>query len=219
MSFIYPPRPEVKCSPDQLGKYTEGYIAQPKLNGSCACLYLDGATSILYERHNTLLTNTKDLGFSRLHHGNGAMILVGEYMNKNKRGVGGVEFNHRFVIFDIIMYAGKSLIGSTTTERLDLLENIYGSHEMTVSKDGGLITADKYLYLTAYENIYRVKSFIPDTDVENGWIRLYTDLVQHDMYEGLVLKRMNAKLEAGLREANNTGWQVKCRKETKIYKF
>lgn len=216
MSFIYPPRPEVKCSPDQLGKYTNGYVGQPKLNGSCSVLYLDGASSILYERHNSMLTNTKELGFSRLHQGSGYMTLVGEYMNKNKKGVGGVDFNHKFVIFDILAYNGKTLVGSTTAERLDMLENLYGTAEMAVSPNG-LVTADNFLYLTEFENIFRVKTFMPDADA--GWERLYYDLIQHDMYEGLVLKRIGAKLEAGLREANNTGWQVKCRKETKIYKF
>jgi hypothetical protein len=39
------------------------------------------------------------------------------------------------------------------------------------------------------------------------------------MYEGLVMKRPTGTLETGMREANNTGWQVKVRKATKNYEY
>jgi hypothetical protein len=35
----------------------------------------------------------------------------------------------------------------------------------------------------------------------------------------LVLKKAHSKLNFGFNELNNNDWQVKCRKETKIYKF
>ena len=39
------------------------------------------------------------------------------------------------------------------------------------------------------------------------------------MYEGLVLKKLESKLDYGFQELNNQTWQVKCRKPTKIYHF
>jgi hypothetical protein len=39
------------------------------------------------------------------------------------------------------------------------------------------------------------------------------------MIEGLVMKRMNAKLELGTSENNNTKSQLKSRKPTKNYKY
>jgi len=48
---------------------------------------------------------------------------------------------------------------------------------------------------------------------------LYEDLYETDLYEGLVLKKKNAKLTYGFQEKNNADWQIKCRKETKLYNF
>jgi hypothetical protein len=39
------------------------------------------------------------------------------------------------------------------------------------------------------------------------------------MYEGLVMKRKNAKLELGTNEMNNVKSQLKCRKATKNYAY
>lgn len=214
MTYIYPPRPEVMCAPNELSKYDNGeYIAQPKLNGSCAVLQMDGTgSSLLSNRHNDLLTNCKDLGFKNLYRGTGAFTIVGEYLNKNQRGYNGSDFNHRFIIFDILQYDNRSLVGTTIVERQNLLNELYGTQEMSVDANGGLLY-DEFLWLTAYENIYRVRNY------SGGFVELWGELVKHEVYEGLVLKRKSAKLEPGFREKNNTGWQVKCRKETKYYKF
>jgi hypothetical protein len=53
----------------------------------------------------------------------------------------------------------------------------------------------------------------------NGFEKLYQDIVKVDMYEGLVIKKIDSKLTFGFQELNNHDWQVKCRKETKVYKF
>jgi len=39
------------------------------------------------------------------------------------------------------------------------------------------------------------------------------------MIEGFVLKKPSGKLESGLREKNNMGWQLKIRKPTKNYQY
>jgi hypothetical protein len=48
---------------------------------------------------------------------------------------------------------------------------------------------------------------------------LYAQIVDTDLYEGLVLKRKTAKLTFGLVEKNTNTWQIKCRKPTKNYDF
>lgn len=41
-SYIYPPRPEYKILPNSLDKYDTGeYIAQPKINGSNAIVFIN----------------------------------------------------------------------------------------------------------------------------------------------------------------------------------
>ena len=48
---------------------------------------------------------------------------------------------------------------------------------------------------------------------------LYDRLTPIDMIEGLVMKRKSARLEMGNTELNNVKSQIKCRKETKNYKY
>ena len=47
----------------------------------------------------------------------------------------------------------------------------------------------------------------------------YDEITQYQMYEGLVLKRLDGKLENGITSTNNTRTQIKCRKNTKNYAF
>lgn len=99
-------------------------------------------------------------------------------------------------------YNGEYLIGSTFSERVELLDRIYGQLES--EKD--------YLYSIS-SNVYRVKSYKKD------FKSLYDSLTPIEMIEGLVMKRSNAKLEAGLTESNNIKSQLKCRKPTLNYKY
>ena len=52
-----------------------------------------------------------------------------------------------------------------------------------------------------------------------GFNDLFDGLTKIDMIEGLVLKRKNARLEAGIREDNNSKWMLKTRKPHKNYKY
>jgi hypothetical protein len=71
----------------------------------------------------------------------------------------------------------------------------------------------KYTCITNCKNVYRATSYY--ANFEN----LYSKLVTTDMYEGIVLKRADAKLTLGMTEKNNNSWQIKCRKPTKNYAF
>ncbi len=210
--MIFPPRPQVQCSPDRINTFDTGeYLAQPKLNGSCAILQLSDIESPkVWSRHNDLLSGVKDLNFQDLYRGSGDLLLCGEYMNKSQEGVNG-PFNHKFVIFDIIKYNGVALIGSTTQERIDMLNGLYGSLSMVVNSQGQ-IEEEPYLYYIK-EDVYRVASFM------QGFKLLFDEMIKYQAYEGLVMKRKDAKLEPGFNENNNGGWQIKCRKPTKNYQF
>jgi ATP-dependent DNA ligase len=98
------------------------------------------------------------------------------------------------VIFDILILEGNYLVGTTFEQRVDILDNMYGQIECD----------DEFLYNIS-ENIFRVKSY----KIQFNYI--FTKLVEIDMYEGLVMKRRNAKLEMGT-EMNNVKSQIKCRK-------
>lgn len=204
--YIYPPRPKNPIPNTELSFWDNGsLIAQPKLNGSNCLIFTNGVKHIAMNRHNGRMTNfqIKDEEIAALYKGTGGWtVLNGEYMNKSKQDETRSAFNHKFVIFDILVDDGDYLVGKTFEERIALLDSMFGQEDS--EKD--------YLYGIS-ENVYRVKSYM------NGFNMLYDRLTPIDMIEGLVMKRKSARLEMGNTELNNVKSQIKCRKETKNYKY
>lgn len=211
--YLFPPRPEHKIKPESIGEYEQaGFVAEAKFNGSCAVLFINGAyRSIrLYNRHGDPLTNTKDLDFTPLYDSRGWMnmgwtVLCGEYMNKNKCDERGDPFNHKFIVWDILVWRSKYLINSTLQERYQLIGDMYGYDAEAWEE-----RADKMLYKLS-DDIYIAHVFTRNLS------NLYRQIIKTDMIEGLVLKRPTAKLDASYNEQNNSSWQVKVRKPTKNY--
>jgi hypothetical protein len=204
--YIFPPRPKNAVSPDDLDFFDNGtFLCQCKLNGSNASIYTDGNKVIIMNRHGQRLTNTRvdNSEILSLYRGTGGwMVLNCEYMNKSKSDENNEVFNHKLAIFDILAYDGQYLVGSTFSERVELLDRIYGQVE-----------SEKYYLYSITKNAYRVKSYKSDFKY------LYDNLTQIDMIEGIVMKRSDAKLEVGLTESNNTKSQIKVRRSTKNYKY
>jgi ATP-dependent DNA ligase len=122
-------------------------------------------------------------------------------MNKSQRDGKGDLFDGKFVIFDILVHNGKYLVNSTFEHRQELLDTLYNA-----SPYDNFIDHVK-------GSCYRVRN------LRSGFSQAYDTATNVGMYEGLVMKRPSGKLETGLREANNTGWQVKVRKATKNYEY
>ena len=202
--YLYPPRPETKAPVEMIQTLEDmGFIAQPKLNGSCALLFTDGKEVIFWNRHKKAFAKHQmDIDELRsLHRGKGWMVLVGEYMNKSQKDATGKTFNHKFVLFDIIVFNGKQLVGWTTADRLALMNSLwpFKNHDEWITQ----VTS----------NVFIVNSIT--SGFEDAWNRI----TEIGMYEGFVFKKPNAKLETGYREVNNSLWQVKIRKETKNYAY
>jgi hypothetical protein len=202
--YLYPPRPETKAPVDMIQTLEDmGFIAQPKLNGSCALLFTDGKEVIFWNRHKKAFAKHQmDIDELRsLHRGKGWMVLVGEYMNKSQKDAAGKTFNHKFVLFDIIVFNGMQLIGKTTEDRLALMNSLWSfkNHDEWITQ----VTS----------NVFIVNSIT--TGFEDAWNRI----TEIGMYEGFVFKKPNAKLETGYREVNNSLWQVKIRRPTKNYVY
>ena len=204
--YIFPPRPKNPIPNTELSFWDNGtLIAQAKLNGSNSSIYTNGEKVIVMNRHGARLSRVEvdNSEILSLYKGTGGWtILNGEYLNKNKQDENRKAFNHKFVIFDILVNDGDYLVGKTFEERITLLDNMFGQNEC--EKD--------YLYGIS-ENVYRVKSY------QNQFNMLYDTLTPIDLIEGLVLKRKTARLEMGTSELNNVKSQIKCRKETKNYKY
>jgi hypothetical protein len=203
--YIFPPRPEYVISPDKLESYEGNYCGQPKMNGACTIIFIKGDELRYFGRHqNENLSNFKlKLEDLKILNSNNSEwnVIVGEYMNKNQNGIDGKPWNHKFVIFDILVYNGEYLLGSTFEERVSLLDTLFGTE-----------SENDYLYKIT-ENVFRVKTFY--TNFAEKW----NEIVKIGMLEGFVLKKKLAKLERGLSEKNNVLWQLKSRKPTKNYNF
>lgn len=204
--YIYPPRPKNAVAPSDLPFWDNGsMIAEPKLNGSNCILFISPEKVYAMNRHNQSLTmfNLTKEEIDSIYRGTGGwMVVNGEYMNKSQSDENGAVFNHKLVIFDILVLDSNYMVGSTFKQRVELLDELYGTEE-----------CDKPFLYGISENVYRVKYYL------DGFSKLYEDLVKIDMYEGVVLKRANAKLELGISEMNNVKSQIKCRKKTLNYRY
>lgn len=210
--YIYPPRPESAIDPKELNKVGEGWIAQPKYNGCCGVLFINGHKDYkLFNRTTEELTLQKPINYTELNDTDKYMVLCGEYLNKNKRGEDGQPFNHKFIIWDILVWQGEYLLGSTFEDRLLILYKLFGNSRGHVTPGG--VTLYNHLHTTNIENVFMAPAYNGD------YKELYDEIIATDLYEGLVLKRAAGRLELGFREKNNCGWQVKARKGTKNYSF
>jgi ATP-dependent DNA ligase len=205
--YIFPPRPKNAIPDTDLNFWDNNtLIAQPKLNGSNCLIFTDGEKTMVMNRHNQYLTNfniPREEVLSLFKGQKGKwMVINGEYLNKSKQDENRLVFNHKLVIFDILVYNSEYLVGKTFQERVNLLDELFGNIDSEKS----------YLYSIS-NNVYRVKSF------DKGFKSIFDKLTPIDMIEGLVLKRKNARLEIGNTENNNIKSQLKSRKSTKNYKF
>ena len=204
--YIYPPRPKNAIPSSDLNSYDNGtMLAQPKLDGSNCLIFTDGKTVKVMNRHSQPITRfeipTEEI--LSLYKGSGGWTVInGEYMNKSKRDETGNTFNHKFVIFDILVNDGDYLIGKTFDQRVKILDEMFDTIE----------SEKQYLYSIS-ANVFRVKTYT-ERLLDN-----FERLVRIDMVEGLVMKRKNARLEIGNTELNNVNSQLKSRKPTKNYKY
>ena len=205
-SYIYPPRPK-NCAPIvDISKYDNGsLLGQIKANGANSLIFTNSKEFHVYNRHGEKLTNfnlDKEEILDNLYNlsNNKWICINSEYLNKNKNDETCNSFNHKLIIFDILVYDSDYLLNSTFENRIKLLDDLYGTED-----------SEKEYLFSISENIYRVKTY------ETGFSELYNKLSKIDLVEGLVLKRKNGKLETGKEPCNKM--QVKFRKPTKNYQY
>ena len=207
-AYLFPPRPTRKIKPSNLSKYEgEKYVLQPKMDGSCAVIFTNGRETIVKNRHRKGFSRFKmDMReLTNVHRGEEGtwMVLIGEYMNKSRRDELGCVWNEKIVIFDILVYESKLLIGMKMDDRLLLLEDLYPDR------------AFKPYLSKISKNIWRVKNIYDET----GFYEKFDKIGKINMYEGFVLKQRDARLRPPYRGGDNSASQLKVRKPTKNYRY
>lgn len=200
--FIFPPRPcdgSIQYGEDTYQSYKTkpGYIAQLKLNGQRNLIYIfpDGHIE-MWNRHgekHRSYTPPKWMldqitASFRIEPGK-FTVLDGELLNNKDSTI-----KDTLCIWDILVYNGEYLIGTTYGERYNLLLNISAKYA-----DGDY----------AYEitnKLWVARNILPEM-WDNEWAKTKTSYV-----EGFVLKRLDGKLEMGLKKCNNGSWLVRCRR-------
>ena len=206
--YIFPPRPEYKIPPSDLQSFDDGtFMAEPKFNGDNGVIFFNSKEFIPMNRHGKKYPKyqldtdeLKDLFPPDWN------CLSGEYMAKSKKDENKSTFNHKFVIFDMLVYDGNYLLGTTFEDRWLMLYNRFNHR---------FISENEYSYQIT-ENIWLVKVWLTD------FVTIWNKITKIDMIEGLVLKKrksVSAKLLPGNVEKNNYLSQLKCRKSTKNYSY
>jgi len=208
--FYYPPRVEQALSTKFLEEYSSNdYLVQPKLNGDSAIIFTNGKELIIKNRHkqafkkSTVKLEAIIQDFCKENKVRSWIVLVGEWMTKSKKNAENKSFNDNFILFDILVSKGIYLLNFTFEERYEIIKDLCSSSYY-----------DGHILKTNVENLYLVNNL-----ENNNMTDLFIDVAHIDMYEGLVLKKKNAKLEIGLNEKNNSKTQVKFRKPTKNYHY
>lgn len=207
-SYIFPPRPEHPIHPKYIGKYDDGtFIAEPKLNGDCAMIFTNGKDIVIRDRNNAKFKKPipeLDAVSQHVHRGEDGkwMVVVGEAMQKSKKDMQGIPLKG-YVLFDIIVYNGVHLSNYTFEER----------HAMLVELFKANVEYDPYILKTTISGLYVVKAFTDHFE------KIFDEVKEIDMYEGLVIKKRNAKLELGITSKNNLRTQFKFRKPAKNYHY
>ena len=115
--YLYPPRPQFKIPPEELDKYDNGeYFASPKLNGTACVVFTNGEQLEVYNRHKIPLAKYSPfINFRSLSPDGQWYVYAGEYLNKGQKGETGEVERNKFVIWDILVYAGEYLIDRKST--------------------------------------------------------------------------------------------------------
>ena len=204
-AFRWPPRPSSarRVLPEMLGHWeAKGWWAQIKKNGTGNVLFVNPERNVRAVRRENKehkqwvpppgIANA----FAELP-GNGWYVFTSELLHNKVAGLRNVNYIH-----DLIVADGWELTGSMFHERQAMLRRLFPNPARSI--DGHYYVIDEYTWLAH--------------NYTSGFEALFKSLTRPDD-EGLVLKKPTAKLEMCLREDSNSAWQLKCRRETKNFKY
>jgi ATP-dependent DNA ligase len=199
-TYFYPEKPGlIHIEQDLFGRLSAdpAWIAEPKYNGSRLGLHrLPSGIWELWNRHGEKFSFSPDPDLTaalRLFNGSlepGKYYLFDGELRHNKTA--GVR--QKIVLYDCFIFASGLLTGVPFEDRRGILA--------TLDKYGG-----GYEALTITEQYSR--------DFRGVFDELTTD----PEIEGLVMKRLDGKLDLGRKRAANSRWMMKVRKPSNSYRF
>jgi hypothetical protein len=199
--YLFPPRPEKAIPTGLLPFYAKKkWIGQYKKNGTCNILVMTPEYKFIAmnrhgEEHKAWApTELSTAPFKLLEPG--WYVFVSEVLNNKVPGIRDTQY-----VFDLLVYKGVYLVGSTLSSRLSILHDMFSAH----------FIAETYSHYVITPNVWLAKT------ITSGFLKKF-EAIENPEDEGLVLKNPEAELEHCMKGANN-GWQVKCRKPHKNFSF
>lgn len=205
LRYIYPPRPKSAIPPSQLpAEESRGcWVWQHKFNGDRCPIIIDVGTSDrrvhLCNRHGKFLSSQKypklreELSSTNLSLPVGLHYLDAELLPEIET----------VVLFDVLQLS-KYLIGVSQEERLSMLERICGNPTEPCSSGIALSVSDR-IWMSGHG--------------DKEFVRHFQEHIENPMIEGLVLRKKGSVLDNWGSSEYETNWQLRCRKESKNYRF
>jgi len=205
--YIYPPRPKGRIKPHQLPDYEKSglWLVQRKYNGDRSLVQVSGQNLKLWNRHGReqdyrIHPELRD-AILRLKLPPGENWLDGELLHR--------RCPDTLVLFDILKYEGKYLIGKSQTERLNLLTEVCGAP----------IDAHPILgYSLDPQAKNSPKLFLAENWL-GDFVERFNESLSTPLSEGLVLRKRASVLDNFGASEYEVDWQVRCRKPSKNYSY
>jgi ATP-dependent DNA ligase len=203
MRILFPPRPKNRILAGELPVYERSnrWVAQRKFNGQRNPIYISSDKQVQFFNYGAPHANyvppeqlIREFSALQLEDGKDYW-LDSELLDKKTKDP---RYKDRVILFDVL-HVGKHLFGGPTfLERLAILAEICRNPTTYESTHG--------IALQVTEHIWLAETF------DHAFSERFTEILQYDEIEGLVLKRKDSKLDnIGIRK-HEVAWQIRCRK-------
>jgi hypothetical protein len=203
--YLFPPRPEFAIASAMLRYYEkQGWVAQYKKNGTNTIIGISPKKEFFtMTRHATEhkaweITPHIKAELTRLFPEKKWFVLCAELMHNKTPSIKDTIYIH-----DVIVWKSEFLLNSLFMDRQKLLD------ERLITN----VEAHSHYVCDSEGKIWYAKRF------EKGFKELFLSIKNPKIDEGLVLKDPNGQLRSCRTASENSGWQVKCRHESKGYSF
>lgn len=222
--YLYPPRTELAIPWTSHPTYASlGFIAQLKYNDTHSLFdFEDGELIQVWNRHRGLIaydwsgrlgTSLRWIGQQlTIKYGPGRHLIDGGLLHAKHRAVKDCA-----AVWDVLILAGKHLVGTTYQERYDMLSALATADRFLVRGfDLGRHMADGVVI----PDCLKAERWEEAWGIVNGLnTSLRKDGMTEPFLEGVVLKDPKGRLRIATSERNNGDWMVRSRVQTKRHMF
>ena len=208
-SYIYPPRPKTAVPYEDIVRYKDGrWMAQLKLNGTRNLIFVSPEGDVEFwnrhnEKHRAWIPTPTIIEAVRRQFACGKWVVLDSELLHSKHP----DVKNTIYLFGALVLDSSYLVGESYESSYDRLAIVCGNPTTLVDGYGGFVS-------DLGGGLWLARMIEHDRWDEAWAVAQNTPIV-----EGVVLKRVKAKLEMGCSADNNGSWMIRCRKPTKNFQF